>query len=618
MTTEQFLAIFKDSYLQTFDDSGQERQELIVKEPVSHFSSPYTHLEKLNKAGAGIFVTPNPCSGGRKAEHISALKWAFVDMDNGTKEDMYTKILNSPIRPSLITESKRSYHLYFRSDITLGNWDKIIGGLLQYFDGDEAVASTNEVLRVPGFFHMKDAENPFMIRVEEVNSVKYTEEELMTAFPFESFTQKFTRQHGSDETLDRVKALDIRDVLRKLGADVRGIKVFEDGKSTSMTVNVQENYLNRFSGKSGSGSTIDVVMNYKNCTTAEAIRWLKQEYHISDHKRSKPVAPVVLPGAIIRPSDLREELIDDMRKGVPSPYTWGTDQTDFIFPPIERGDYIVLGGETGVGKTTFALAMAIQNATKGSRVLFLSLEMANKALMRQYARKRSGGTKEEQRLGQHPEHKIQLADKAIAEIPETFLLYNFPQDAEYNMGTFRALNLQYGPFDMIFIDNLGFVKGDGEQITEKQSSASRDIVNFCKEFSETTAVVALHHFKKGNDGKPRRLDDLMGSAKVGHDVSYALQVWRYMEKDIPDAERSKLILMLQKSRNWGDYEQNTIHHYQGGFYDTDQRLNRPTWLTPAEPVSLEKPQVYTDFESLPDAEGITADQFRKEFPKSIF
>lgn len=553
---EFFRKCFPESHIQTFDDAKKGR-DLLRSMPGA--TTSWAALDALNEQGAGIFFNPNPCRGARTEENVIALKWAFVDLDHGTKAEMMERISRSPLKPSVVVESRRGFHVYFRADISRENWGLIIGGLQQFFDGDEAVSSMNEVLRVPGFFHMKDEGNPFLIRIEAVHPVKYSERELLDAFPFESFEQRFQREHG--DSLVKLRDLDIRDVLSRLGVEVRKNQIFQDGLGTSMMVNVKGNYVNRFSGLPGSGSTIDVVMHFRDCSLADAISWLRKEYGVKEE----------LGGVTFHPSVLKAEIMQGMRVGVGTPYTWGTSRLDRDFPPIERGNYIVLGGETGLGKTAFSLFMGMQNAKRGRRVLYLSLEMANKGLLRRYARESAGVTAEEYRLGNIDPEKVLSAGAALAEIPETFFLHEFPAHVRYNMGTIKELFVKNKGFDLVFLDNLGFIDGEGDEVNERQSSASRDIVNFCKEFSDQVCVVALHHFKKGNKGKPRRLDDLMGSAKIGHDVSYAIQLWRNQEENIPYQEKAKLLVILQKSREWGDYKMGTVYYHQGKFFDEDQR-----------------------------------------------
>jgi hypothetical protein len=58
----------------------------------------------------------------------------MVEMDHVTKEEQYKMIELSPIQPSLIVESKRSYHIYwFAKDGTIENWRKIMRGLCNFF-----------------------------------------------------------------------------------------------------------------------------------------------------------------------------------------------------------------------------------------------------------------------------------------------------------------------------------------------------------------------------------------------------------------------------------------------------------------------------------------------------
>lgn len=163
MSIKKFLTTFQNSFIQTFSDTGSN-PKLVRAFPMKELAEH--NLDELNKAGAGIFFTPNPCEKGRKEKDVTSIDWVYVDMDNGTKEEMQAKIESAPIRPHIIVESKRSYHLYWKVVMMdRKDFDLIIKGLIEFFDGDPAISSTNEVLRLPGFNHMKNPKEPFEIKI---------------------------------------------------------------------------------------------------------------------------------------------------------------------------------------------------------------------------------------------------------------------------------------------------------------------------------------------------------------------------------------------------------------------------------------------------------------------
>jgi len=69
-----------------------------------------------------------------------------------------------------------------------------------------------------------------------------------------------------------------------------------------------------------------------------------------------------------------EELKSILVSEDPKPIT-GIKKLDWILHPILPGDLVVVAGRTSIGKTMFALQMAVNLALLGEKVMFVSLEM---------------------------------------------------------------------------------------------------------------------------------------------------------------------------------------------------------------------------------------------------
>ena len=110
---------------------------------------------------------------------------------------------------------------------------------------------------------MKDPENPFKVETIHYHEELYTEEQLLDAFPYVSFPEQFKKTYGSDRMIEKIRDLPIKEVLQRCGVEIKGGYAVIEGKVSSMHVNVKENYVNRFSEKGGSGSTIDVTIKFK-------------------------------------------------------------------------------------------------------------------------------------------------------------------------------------------------------------------------------------------------------------------------------------------------------------------------------------------------------------------
>lgn len=172
---------------QTFDDLKPPRPGRILK--IDDSSAPLKSLQlelaRLNAKGAGIFVTVNETGGnGRKAKNIIRVRavWFEFDKKDGKPLPEYW-----PLDPSMIVESSPgNFHFYWLlSDGETMTPDQHGGVMRRMVEmgSDPVAADLSRVLRVPGFFHMKDSTNPHRVELREVSSNLYTVDEILAAFP---------------------------------------------------------------------------------------------------------------------------------------------------------------------------------------------------------------------------------------------------------------------------------------------------------------------------------------------------------------------------------------------------------------------------------------------------
>lgn len=146
---------------QTFGD-GKHRKGIKELRRIRHgtLEEHADELKRLNRKGAGIFVTVNMTDGkGREEENIVQLRSAFVDADN---IDLLEVFKSDPdvdqYYPNILVKSKRGYHAYWLLD----RWEDkksftpLQLALIKKFGTDHEVRDLTRVMRLPGFFHMKD------------------------------------------------------------------------------------------------------------------------------------------------------------------------------------------------------------------------------------------------------------------------------------------------------------------------------------------------------------------------------------------------------------------------------------------------------------------------------
>jgi hypothetical protein len=134
--------------------------------------------------GFGIFLTVNQFDGPRRKENLRrVIAWA-VDMDEGSKEEQQARLLRSPLVPSMIVETKRGYQAWWiAKNGKPEHWNAIVlERLVPFFGSDRNARDLCRILRVPGFLHLKDPADPFLVKQVWRHDVGYTESQIGQAF----------------------------------------------------------------------------------------------------------------------------------------------------------------------------------------------------------------------------------------------------------------------------------------------------------------------------------------------------------------------------------------------------------------------------------------------------
>lgn len=147
------------------------------------YRSPEALLKDMSRWKPGlnywIGVALRRDNKGGKKENLLALTAAFCDVDCGEKKPYTTKdeglaaIKAFPLRPSLVNDSGGGFHCYwlFREPVSLLKKTEIVKveginlGLAQALKGDLGVRDGPRILRIPGTFNLKLADNPRPVKI---------------------------------------------------------------------------------------------------------------------------------------------------------------------------------------------------------------------------------------------------------------------------------------------------------------------------------------------------------------------------------------------------------------------------------------------------------------------
>jgi replicative DNA helicase len=256
---------------------------------------------------------------------------------------------------------------------------------------------------------------------------------------------------------------------------------------------------------------------------------------------------------------------------------------------LHRTDLLVLAARPAMGKTAFALTLALNVAQKQRRdatehtdrhtVVVFSLEMGRDQLaarlLSQHARVPNTQMRKGE-IGPDDEHRLR---EAAAELSELKIFLDdsgtvTPQDVRSRC---KQLAMQYGQLDLVVIDYLQLMSTTGgpKQSREQQvSEVSRSMKALAKEMRCT--VLALSQLNRGVEQRADKrpmMSDLRESGAIEQDadiIAFIYRDWVY-NKDAPE-HLAELIIAKQRAGQTGTIQM----HFDGSltrFANLDHRAN---------------------------------------------
>ena len=267
-------------YSPMFRVSNEEAREINLKGfGVFHAVNEF-HWERIQKNGKG-----------RTIENISKINYWTVESDSLSIDEQLEKI-NDFCSPTQVIRSKKSLHVYWGAlNGTLEAYRTIQEGLCKIFCGDAALKNPAQVLRAPGFYHMKNPNDPFLVESIFKRDIAYKQESLYYLLERRGalekkkpVAKKITTIATGDGFFSRLDSLNQGDVLLalngKLSGDLIELKrgsgrnknIWVNGKSTEAFVDAE----GKIGSSKGGGPTALQWVKYYGYSTKDAIEILKQ------------------------------------------------------------------------------------------------------------------------------------------------------------------------------------------------------------------------------------------------------------------------------------------------------------------------------------------------------
>ena len=210
--------------------------------------------------------------------------------------------------------------------------------------------------------------------------------------------------------------------------------------------------------------------------------------------------------------------------GIPTGYR----ELDRVMTGLNRSDLLVLAARPGMGKTAFALNLAVNVARRGKKVAIFSLEMSNEQLVERLLSAEAFIPSDRMRKGMlTPEDwtNIAVASQAISEMP----IY-LCDTAGISIGEMKGKLRRLRDVSFIVIDYLQLMQNGAkrsENRVQEVSEMTRSLKILAKEFN--IPVLVLSQLSRGPESRTDKrpmLSDLRESGSIEQDADLVLFLYR--------------------------------------------------------------------------------------------
>lgn len=261
--------------------------------------------------------------------------------------------------------------------------------------------------------------------------------------------------------------------------------------------------------------------------------------------------------------------------GIPSGFTY----LDRLTGGFQESDLIIIGARPSMGKTVFALNMALYAAIQDVSVIF-SLEMSKKQLV-----KRMTGYTGRIDSFKMKNPKKEFQDKDWEQFSDALgmlskvNLHIFDRagmDIAYIWSKVRKLRREYGAKRiLVVIDYLQLIQGDPKYKQNRQaeiSEISRALKTMARELN--VVVIALSQLSRGVEMRQNKrpiLSDLRESGQIEQDADLISFLYRddYYTKNSPQKNRMEVILAKHRNGPTGSVELGFLKQY-GQFVNLEE------------------------------------------------
>lgn len=249
--------------------------------------------------------------------------------------------------------------------------------------------------------------------------------------------------------------------------------------------------------------------------------------------------------------------------GVPFPFPMLQELTG----GMQDGDLIVIGGDTGQGKTALVLNILLHAARLNFGSALFSLEMSMRQILNRFLSQAGGFSSGifRHELTEHQRRKVAEAVGEVVDLP-IYTRDNTGASIQNIEGSLRRLKAKHD-IKVAVVDYLQLVNAEGPNRAQQVGAVTRGLKN--TGMATGTAMIALSQFSNLHlkEGRKARVDDYKESGDISHAANLAMNLEAVTEQTIDPDPRVPIRVDL------------AIRKQRDGLSGDDARV--PLWFTRA-------------------------------------
>lgn len=229
----------------------------------------------------------------------------------------------------------------------------------------------------------------------------------------------------------------------------------------------------------------------------------------------------------------------------------GLKDLDEKLDGLQAGDLVIIAGRPSMGKTALAAEIGDNAAMAGKSVLAFSLEMSAEQWAQRSVSRIGRVNSHALRSGKLNSEELERVSAAVGRLHDKRLVIDDRpgMPIERMRARARRVKRKQGGLDLVVVDYLQLMSGDGDNSNERVSNITRGLKLMARELG--CPVVALSQLSRECEKRPNKrpmMSDLRDSGAIEQDADVIVFVYRD-EVYHPDSEdRGTAELIIAKNR----------------------------------------------------------------------